>query len=125
MERPYPRNHAQRQLEAARPVDAELGRVRLHPLRSLRNKRLSEALVTGKPVCLAERYEMRVTVQLPDNFFIARDQRVQIINPAPVSEGCSFAGRWIQMPVNRIAEAQFAEAQKIESAAKRLLGSFE
>src|SRR5262245_36520787 len=68
---------------------------------------------------------MRVPVQFPDNLFIARDQRVQIINPAPMSEGRSFAGRWIQMPVSRIAEAQFAEAQKIESATKRLLRAFE
>src|SRR5947208_15020891 len=116
MEGPNPRDHPKRKLETARPVDAELRRVGVHPGRSLRNKCFREALIAGETVRLTEGHKVRVPVQLPDGFLIAGDVWIEIIDFAPMDQGRLFAGGWIEMPVNRRPKNQVSKTQQIEAA---------
>src|SRR6185295_19997260 len=122
---PDPRDHAKRQFETARPVDAELRRIRIHPRRSVCDECFSKSFIAGQPICLAERNEMRVTVQFPDNFLITRDVRVEIIDLAPVNERRAFPGCRVEMPIDLIAKTQIVEAEQIKAPGDRAFGRVE
>src|ERR1041384_2016549 len=116
VKRPGPRYYAKGQLEAARPVDAELRWVGIHPRRGLSDKRFGKTLITGQPISLSQRYEMRVTVQFPGYFLVAGHLRIEVIDLTPVNPGCSLCGCRFETPIDRIAESQVAIAEQIKAA---------
>ena len=69
-----------------------------------------ETIVVGQPIGLAQRDEMGVAVQFPDDFRIAAAQRIERTQLAPMRERGAFARDGIEAPVNRrigrIAETQ-------------------
>src|SRR5258708_9669260 len=62
IESPNPRNGAHRDLEAARPVDADSGRILFNPRFEMGGKRCGISLVSRHPKCQPERKKMLMTV---------------------------------------------------------------
>ena len=86
MKRPYPRHSPERHLEAACPVDAHSRRVLLHPGGEMTGKCLSVTLVTGQPVCHAEREKILMPVQFPDDLLVAGLGGIKLVKLFPMLE---------------------------------------
>ena len=114
VERPQPSDGAERDFETARPVDAELWRVRVHPSVGVRDERLSVRLIIRVPVSAPQRHEVLMPVQLPSELLVARDARIKKVNFAPMDERRAHARRGFEMPINGRAEIERAPAQEIK-----------
>src|SRR5690606_2364224 len=79
-EYPAPGYRAKRQLQAARPVDSELGRVALDPVVQQRRRTSGVVLVTREAPCLGEREHPLVPVELPGDLVVADGLDVQVWN---------------------------------------------
>src|SRR5205807_1647227 len=64
MERPQPSDGAKRNFETARPIDAKLRRVRVHPSVGVRDERLGVSFIARVPVSAPQRYEVLMAAQL-------------------------------------------------------------
>src|SRR5438046_7938322 len=84
VEHPEPRDPAERNLEAARPVDAALARVGLDPRVDVRARLPGPTLVSAEEVRLCEVQQPLMAVALPGNLAVADDVLVEVWNRAPM-----------------------------------------
>ena len=86
------------------------------------NEPCGETIIASQPIRLAQRDEMGVAVQFPDDFRIAAAQRIERMQLAPMQERGAFALDRIEAPVNRrigrIAETQGDVAEQGEHSRK-------
>jgi hypothetical protein len=75
----------------------------------MRGERRGVKLVARVPVGAPQRREILMPVQLPDELFIARHRRVQIVDAPPVDKRRALARHGFKMPVNRLAKTQIAQ----------------
>src|SRR5829696_67625 len=71
MECPDPRDRTEGEFETREPVDSELRRIIVHPTADQPRKTFGITFVAGQPVRLPKNYKKLVTVQLPNDLFIA------------------------------------------------------
>ena len=71
VKRPQPRQGSQRELEHARPVHAEQGRIAFEPARELVETMVSVLRLTSQPVRAAQHQPVLVPIQLPDDLVVA------------------------------------------------------
>src|SRR5205085_6758180 len=114
VERPQPSDGAERDFETARPDDAELWRVRIHPTLDVRDERLGVSSIARVPVSAPQRHEVLMPVQLPSELLVARDAWIEKVNLAPMDERRAHARRGFEMPINGRAEVERALAQQIK-----------
>ena len=114
VKRPEPRDRAEGDLQAAGPINPLLGRVARDPGEEVGDERLRVPLIARVPVSLPQRDEILVTVQLPDDLAVAHAAGVEGRNATPVPDGRLTPRNGIEMPIDRLAEAQAAPTQQIE-----------
>ena len=68
---PRPGDASERELEHARPVDADERRVRLQPVGGLAYGVFAIAVVAGEPLGAPEHEQMLMSIQLPDDLVVA------------------------------------------------------
>src|SRR5438270_4218235 len=112
---PAPGNEAERNFQAARPVDAHARRVDAEPRLNVFDEGLPVALISGQPPCLAEVNEPLMTIELPDHFAVAHGRAIEGIEPAPVNEWSAAVRNRIEVPVDRVAEFEVAVSEEIET----------
>src|SRR4028118_1677957 len=83
---PGPGERAEGDCQTAGPVDAALRRVGARPRVEVARESFGVAFVPGVPEGATEHGEILLTIQLPDDLFIARHRRVEIINATPMRE---------------------------------------
>jgi hypothetical protein len=113
-QRPHPRHHPERELEAARPVDAEPAWVRAQPSIEVRHELFSVASIAGESVSLSETHGPLVAVQLPHDLAVPDRPAVEWVEPAPVHERRAPSVHRVEMPVDRHSKMQPAMAQDLE-----------
>src|SRR5215213_4006301 len=106
MQRPEPRDGAESDLKTAGPVDAELGRILIHPSLKMLDKSLREALIIRVQVGAPECEEILVAIKLPDNPFIPCQLGTKLADAAPMDERRPFARYGFEMKIGRRAELQ-------------------
>src|ERR1051325_1638076 len=122
VERPEPRDRSEGDFEAARPVDAWLRRVGVHPLRRVAREAFGVSLVARAPVGAPQGLEELVPAQLPDEFLVAGDLRVEEVYPAPMRERRADARERLDVPVDGRAEVQVFEPEQTEAARQDSFG---
>ena len=85
-QRPAPGDQPVGNLEAARPVDAGSGRIRLEPRVNRSHTRPGHPFVTGQRPGLGQRDDPLMTIQFPDDLAVAHHRRIERIDPTPVHE---------------------------------------
>src|SRR5687767_4494316 len=98
MQRPDPRDGAERQLEHARPVDACEWRIRREPAFEFPGNGCRVTIVAGQPRGSTELQPMLMTIQLPDDLMVA-EPRVEIGHARPELEGRTTPEHRVEMPV--------------------------
>src|SRR5262249_14331482 len=104
-------------LEAARPVDPDPGRVGVDPLTDVLREGARISRLAGHAIRLSELNHPLVAVQLPDHLAVADRLRVERIDEAPVSVGGATVRDRGQTTGDRIAGRARRVAQEIEAAA--------
>ena len=86
------------------------------------DKSLRVAFIAGQPVTPAERHEILMTIQLPDNFFVTGNLSIKVVQTAPMHERRAFARHRFKLPVNWLAEIQITKTQQIKSPRNKAIG---
>ena len=79
------------------------------------------ALLAGEPIGLAERGEVLMAIEFPDDLVVADLGRIEIRDPAPVDQRACRSAHRVEVPIDRIAEREAAISQKIERAGRDTL----
>jgi hypothetical protein len=113
---PAPRDHAERNLETARPVDAHPDGVGVQPVPHLAGEDIAEPLVAVGAVGLRQTDEPLMAVQFPDDPGIPNHGGIQGADAAPVQHGRATSRHGVEVPVDRLAEGKTRVAEQGELA---------
>src|SRR5207253_1269844 len=107
-------NRAEGHFETANPINPERGWIRPDPRHKVRDAALRVPLIACKPVRLAERCQVLVSVQLPDDLWVADDGGVQVLDATPVPQWRPLPRDGIQPPVDRPPERQVRSPKQVK-----------
>ena len=106
MKRPNPRNRPKRDFQTAEPINAESGRILLHPAFDVPRESRRVAFFAGQAISQPKREKMLMTIEFPNDFFVAGFRRIEFVKLFPVLERQVFARQRLEMPVNRRPEIE-------------------
>src|SRR5678809_1155487 len=86
----------------------------VHPRFDLANDLARIAFIAREPVRASERYEILVTVELPDQLVVADQGRVEIIDSTPVNRRGALRSERLEVPIDGPI-MKILVAEKIES----------
>ena len=100
MQYPDPRQGAECDFESARPVDAALKRILLHPTAQFALNFLYTGSIVEEQKRLRQHDQMLVAVQLPNPFVIAGAMNIEIGNHPKIRKAGAFVVDVIAPPFN-------------------------
>src|SRR6266566_8629165 len=122
---PDPRDRAESHLEAARPIHADLGGIGVHPGHEVLDERRRVAFIVCVPVRLAERHEVLMTIELPNELVFPGDFGVEVIDPTPMATLDSCPRDRITVPIDRSTTVQARAAEQVELPTTHLVSEFD
>ncbi len=122
---PDPGNRAERQLEAAGPVDPAFGRVPVHPAHQVLHERRRVPFVPAIPVGFPQNHEVLMPIELPNQLVVGRTVGLGVLDHAPMQAADALSGHRIEVPVHREAKVHAGTSQQVEQPLPNTFGLFE
>src|SRR5262249_27257412 len=93
-----------------------LRRICLHPFAKMFGEYVRVSLITVQPIRLAQRHEVLMPIQFPDDLLVADKLGIEIVDLAPMQKRNAFSGYRLKVPLNRIAKTKVLVAKQIKLA---------